>query len=90
MHVAFHTRGHGVDHWVFEPSFPSFLLPYHPKPTLRSMSLDHPETMGFNVLFDSIYFDRYLRLGRYLDIIMWLFLGDALLALGSISSCGSR
>ena len=25
MHVAFHTRGHGVDHWVFEPSFPSFL-----------------------------------------------------------------
>ena len=46
--------------------------------------------MGFNVFFDSIYFDRYLRLGRYLDIIMLLFLGDALLALGSISSCGSR
>ena len=33
MHVAFHTRGHGVDHWVFEPSFSSFLLPYHLKPT---------------------------------------------------------
>ena len=38
MHVAFHTRGHGVDHWVLEPSFPSFLLPYHLKPTLRSVS----------------------------------------------------
>ena len=37
--------------------------------------------MGFNVFFDSIYFVRYLRLGLYLDIIMWLFLGDALLAL---------
>ena len=36
--------------------------------------------MGFNVFFDSIYLDRCLRLGRYLDIIMWLFLGDALLA----------
>ena len=38
MHVAFLTRGHGADHWVFEPSFPSFLLPYHLKPTLRFMS----------------------------------------------------
>ena len=44
--------------------------------------------MGFNVFFDYIYFDRYLRLGRYLDIIMLLFLGDTLLALGSISSYG--
>ena len=35
--------------------------------------------MGFNVFFDSNYFYRYLRLSRYLDIIMWLFLGDALL-----------
>ena len=24
------TRGYGFDHWVFEPSFPSFLSPYHP------------------------------------------------------------
>ena len=23
------TRGYGFDHWVFEPSFPSFLSPYH-------------------------------------------------------------
>ena len=46
--------------------------------------------MGFNVFFDNTYFDRYLRLGRYLDIIMWLFLGDALLEFGSISSCDSR
>ena len=38
MHVAFHTQEHGVDHGVFEPSFPSFVLPYHPKPTLRSVS----------------------------------------------------
>ena len=37
-------------------------------------------TMGFNVFFYSIYFDRYLRLGQDLDIVMWLFLGDALLA----------
>ena len=66
MHVAFYTRGDGVDHWVFEPSFPSFLLPYHP--TVRVIK--PPETMGFNVFFDNIYFDRYLRLSRYLDIIM--------------------
>ena len=26
MQVTFHTRGHGVDHWVFEPSFPSFFF----------------------------------------------------------------
>ena len=77
MHVEFHTRGHKVDHWVFEPSFPSFILPYHLKPTWVF------ETMGFNVFFDSIYLHRYLRLGRYLDIIMWLFLGDALIAFGS-------
>ena len=38
MHVAFHTRGHGVDNRVFEPSFHSFLLPYHPKPALRAVS----------------------------------------------------
>ena len=38
MHEAFDTRGHVVDHWVFEPSFPSFLLPYHPNSTLRSVS----------------------------------------------------
>ena len=24
------TRGYEFDHWVFEPSFPSFLSPYHP------------------------------------------------------------
>ena len=24
------TRGYRFDHWVFEPSFPSFLSPYHP------------------------------------------------------------
>ena len=89
MHVAFHTRGNGVDHWVFEPSFPSFLLPYH------TLSLHygpcHKTTLRpWDFFFDSIYFDRYLRLGRYLEVIMWLFLGDALLALGSISNCGSR
>ena len=38
MHVEFHTRGHDVDDWVFESNFSSFLLPYHPKPTLRSVS----------------------------------------------------
>ena len=38
MHVAFHTRGHEVVHWVLELSFPSFLLPYHPKPALRFVS----------------------------------------------------
>ena len=70
MHAAFHTRGHGVDHWVFEPSFPSFLLPYH------------SETMGFNVFFDNIYFDRYLRLGRYLDIIVWFFSRRCLASVG--------
>ena len=32
MHVEFHTRGHEVDYWVFEPSFNSFRLPYHHKP----------------------------------------------------------
>ena len=89
IHVAFHTRRHGVDYWVFEPSFPSFHLPYHPKLTLRFVSLDHPETMGFNIFFDRIHLDRYLRLSRYLDIIMWLFLGDASIVFGSISSCGS-
>ena len=62
MHVAFHTRGHEFDHWVFESSFPSFLLLYHPKPTLRSVSEDHLETMRFDILFDNIYLDRYLRL----------------------------
>ena len=45
IHVAFYTWGHGFFyHWVFGPSFPSFLLPYHPslryvpcfKTTLRS------------------------------------------------------
>ena len=38
MHVAFHIQGHEVDHWVFELSFPSFILPYHLEPTLRSVS----------------------------------------------------
>ena len=32
------TQKGGVHHWVFEPSFPSFCLPYDPKPTLRSVS----------------------------------------------------
>ena len=55
MRMTFHTQGHGVDHWVFEPSFPSFLLPYHLEPTLRSVSYDHLETMRFNVFFDNIH-----------------------------------
>ena len=33
--------------------------------------------MGSDVVFDSLYFDRYLRLGWYLDIIILLLLGDA-------------
>ena len=28
--ITFCTWGYGFDHWVFEPSFPSFLSPYHP------------------------------------------------------------
>ena len=38
MHVAFHTREDEVDRSVFGPSFPSSLLPYHPKPTLWYVS----------------------------------------------------
>ena len=28
--ITSYTWGYGFDHWVFEPSFPSFLSPYHP------------------------------------------------------------
>ena len=38
--------------------------------------------MGSDVVFDSSYLDRYLRFGRYLDIIMLLLLGDASLTFG--------
>ena len=38
MHVAFHIQGHEVVHWVFESSFPSVLLSYHPEPILRFVS----------------------------------------------------
>ena len=27
--ITSYTWGYGFDHWVFEPSFPSFLSPYH-------------------------------------------------------------
>ena len=54
-----YTWGYGFDHWVFEPSFPSFLSPYHPdlryvlrlKTTLRqwyqTLSLTVSTSMGF-------------------------------------------
>ena len=63
MHVAFHTRGQKVDHWVFEHIFPSFHLPYHLEPTLRSVSKDYLETMRFDVFFYSTYLNMHLKLG---------------------------
>ena len=30
FYALHYTWGYGFDHWIFEPSFPSFLSPYHP------------------------------------------------------------
>ena len=62
MHVALYTQGHVVDYWVFKPSFPSFLLPYHLKPTLHlcSKATMRPWDLTF---FDIMYLDRYMIVG---------------------------
>ena len=41
--------------------------------------------MVSDVIFDSPYSDKYLRIGWYLDIIMLLLLGDVSLIFGSDS-----
>ena len=38
--------------------------------------------MGSDVVFDNLYFDRCLRFGWYLDVIMLFLLGDASLMFG--------
>ena len=52
LHVI--HEGIGFDHWILELSFPSFLSPYYPKPTLRFVSWNHPEAMRLNVIFNSL------------------------------------
>ena len=83
------TRGYGFDHWVFEPSFPSFLSPYHLglryvlclKTTLRprdqTLSLTVFTWTGF--LVDWLKFGRYYALfyGRY----FWKHLVSLLLSI---------
>ena len=54
MHVAFHTRGHRFDHCVFEPSFPSFLLPYHHEPTLLGL-FDFRAIRCVSIIFFRLY-----------------------------------
>ena len=59
-HTSSWTQGYEFDYRVFEPSFPSFLLPYHPDLALRSVSLDHPEAVVSSVIFDRFHLGRCL------------------------------
>ena len=47
------TRGYGFDHWVFEPSFPSFLSPYHSGlryvPCLKTTLRPRDQTLSLTV-----------------------------------------
>lgn len=38
IHIASCTLGCDFDYWIFEPSFPLFLLPYHPESNLWFIS----------------------------------------------------
>ena len=53
--ITSYTRGYGFDHWVFEPSFPSFLSPYHPGlryvPCLKTTLRPRDQTLSLTIWF---------------------------------------
>ena len=51
--ITSYTRGYRFDHWVFEPSFPSFLSPYHLAlryvPCLKTTPRPRDQTLSLTV-----------------------------------------
>ena len=93
VHQIFYTyaflihKSMGLDHRVFEPSFPSFLLPYHP--SLRSVPCLRPP-WGHGIICNiwQSLLGRILRFSWYLDVIMLSLLGCVSLMFGSDSIMG--
>ena len=74
------TRGYGFDRWVFEPSFPSFLSPYHLGlryvPCLKTTLRPRDQTLSLTV-FTWTGFCRLVEVWSLLCSFLWKILLEA-------------
>ena len=81
FYALHYTRGFGFDHQVFEPSFPSFLLPFHPGlryvPRLKTTLRLWDQTLSLTV-FTWTGFCRLVEVKSLLCFLLWEILLEAL------------